>query len=70
MKRNPIKIIEKKKKETNRNKLRKKKPIEIIEKRNGRNYFFLFPIIPYKMRNVSTFFQNEKQGMLPNTFVS
>jgi len=37
--RKKIKIIEKKEKETNRNKLRKRKPI-----------------IPYKMRNVSTFF--------------
>ena len=64
------KIIEKKEKETNRNKLRKRKPIKAIEKRNRRNYFFLFPIILYKMRNVSTFFENEKQGTLSNTSVS
>ena len=65
-----IKIIEKKENEANRNKLRKRKPIETIEKRNRRNYFFLFPIILYKMRNVSTFFENEKQGTLSNTSVS
>jgi len=64
------KIIEKKEKETNRNKLRKRKPIKAIEKRNRRNYFFLFPIISYKMRNVSTFFENEKQETLSNTSVS
>ena len=35
---------------------RKRKPIKIIEKRNKRNYFFfLFPIISYKMGNIFIF---------------
>ena len=65
----PIQIIEKSKKETNRNKLRKRKPIEIIVRQNKRNYFFLFPIISYKMSNISNFFENEKQGTLLNTSI-
>ena len=48
-KRKPIEIIKK----------NEKKPIEIIEKREREKLLF-FPIIPYKMRNVSTVFLEQE----------